>query len=77
MRARRPTGVKIYFDCGSEDDYGFNAGAEQFHELLLARGIPHEFHLYPGGHEWQYFAAHLPASFEFESHAFGLPVTPK
>jgi S-formylglutathione hydrolase FrmB len=77
VRANRPTGLKIYFDCGTEDDYGFNAGAEQFHELLIARGIPHEFHLYPGGHEWQYFAAHLPASLEFESHAFGLPVSLK
>ena len=76
-RASRFAGLKIYFDCGTEDEYGFNAGAQQFHDLLMARGIPHEFHLYPGGHDWQYFAAHLPASLEFESHAFGLPVSAK
>ena len=65
------TGLKIYFDCGSEDGYGFNVGAQALHDALAARHIPHEFHLYPGGHTWDYFAAHLPASMEFHSHAFG------
>jgi S-formylglutathione hydrolase FrmB len=71
----RPVGLKIYFDCGTEDSYGFNAGAQAFHELLVSRHIPHEFHLYPGAHDWSYFAQHFPASLEFQSHAFG--VTPK
>jgi S-formylglutathione hydrolase FrmB len=70
----RPVGMKIYFDCGTEDDYGFNRGAQAFHELLVSRGIPHEFHLYPGGHDLTYFAQHLAASLEFQSNAFG--VTP-
>jgi S-formylglutathione hydrolase FrmB len=68
----RPVGMHIYFDCGTEDDYGFNVGAQAFHELLVSRGIPHEFHLYPGGHNEAYFVQHLPASLEFESAAFGL-----
>jgi S-formylglutathione hydrolase FrmB len=68
----RPVGLQIYFDCGTDDDYGFNRGAQQFHDLLDARGIPNEFHLYPGGHDWTYFAEHLPASVEFQSRAFGL-----
>jgi S-formylglutathione hydrolase FrmB len=66
----RPTGLKIYFDCGTEDEYGFNVGAQAFHDLLASRGIPHEFHLYPGGHDWTYFAQHFPALLEFQSHAF-------
>lgn len=66
----RPRGLRIYFDCGTEDEFGFDAGAEAFHNLLLSRGIPHEFHLYPGGHNWSYFAQHLPASLEFHSRAF-------
>ena len=73
----RPAGLQIYFDCGSEDDFGFNKGSAQFDELLTAHGIPHEFHLYPGGHDWEYFAEHLPASFEFQSHAFGLATAAK
>ena len=68
----RPAGMKIYFDCGTEDQFGFDAGAQAFHNLLVAKKIPHEFHLYPGGHDWTYFAEHFPASLEFHSRAFGL-----
>jgi S-formylglutathione hydrolase FrmB len=68
-----PTPLKIYFDCGTEDDYGFDAGAKSFHDLLDSRHIPNEFHLYPGGHDWNYVAEHFPASLEFHSRAFGLP----
>ena len=62
--------LKIYFDCGSEDDYGFEAGAASLDKLLTSRRIPHEFHLYPGGHDWTYFAEHLPALLKFASRAF-------
>lgn len=65
-------GVKIYFDCGTDDSFGFNRGAVKFHQLLDSHKIPNEFHLYPGSHNWQYFAQHLPASLEFQSRAFGL-----
>jgi S-formylglutathione hydrolase FrmB len=71
-RTTNLTGLKIYFDCGSEDDYGFDSGAEALDKLLTARHIPHAFHLYPGGHDWEYFAQHLPESLEFASRAFGL-----
>jgi S-formylglutathione hydrolase FrmB len=68
----RPAGLQVYFDCGTEDSFGFNRGAEAFDKLLTSRGIPHEFHLYPGSHDWSYFAEHLPKSLEFHSRAFGL-----
>ena len=63
-------GLKIYFDCGDQDDYGFDAGAEALHKILVARHIPHEYHLYPGRHDPIYFGEHLPASLEFASRAF-------
>jgi S-formylglutathione hydrolase FrmB len=65
-------GLKIYIDCGDRDDYGFDRGAEALHKLLDARQIPHEFHIYPGGHDPTYFAEHLPQSFAFQSRALGL-----
>lgn len=68
----RPAGLKIYFDCGKEDDYGFERGATALDKILSTRRIPHEYHLYPGGHNWMYFAGHIPASLEFHSQAFGL-----
>jgi S-formylglutathione hydrolase FrmB len=62
--------VKIYFDCGEEDDFGFESGATALDSALKSRKIPHEFHLYPGRHDWQYFAAHLPESLQFHSKLF-------
>jgi S-formylglutathione hydrolase FrmB len=69
--AAKSSDFKIYFDCGTDDDFGFYKGARQFHDLLVSRGIPNEFHLYPGGHDLDYFSEHLPASLEFHSRAFG------
>ena len=63
-------GLRIYFDCGSEDDYGFDAGAVALDKVLSSRKIPHEFHLYPGRHDWSYFASHLEASLSFHSALF-------
>ena len=68
----RPAGMHLYFDCGTEDEFGFNVGAQAFHDLLVSRGIPHEFHLFLGGHDEAYVAQHLPASLAFHSRAFGL-----
>lgn len=65
-------GLKIYFDCGAQDDYGFNVGAQALDRILTSRHILHEFHLYPGGHNGTYFAEHWPASLQFHSRAFGL-----
>ena len=40
-------------------------------KALKLRHIAHEAQIYPGRHDWQYFAEHLPDSLEFESRAFG------
>lgn len=71
-RSGHLAGLRIYFDCGAEDDYGFEAGAAALHKVLVARGIAHEFHIYSGGHRWDYFAEHLPASLQFHAKAFGV-----
>jgi S-formylglutathione hydrolase FrmB len=65
-------GLKIYFDCGDQDNYGFNAGARQLDKLLTARHVPHEAHIYPGGHNWEFVSQHLEASMAFQSKALGL-----
>jgi S-formylglutathione hydrolase FrmB len=64
------SGLKIYFDCGDQDDFGFETGATALDKILASRRIPHEAHLYPGRHDWQYFAEHLPQSLEFHSRLF-------
>jgi S-formylglutathione hydrolase FrmB len=69
-RSASLSGLKIYFDCGSEDDFGFDAGTIALDKVLASRKIPHEFHLYPGRHDWSYFAAHLEASLSLHSALF-------
>jgi S-formylglutathione hydrolase FrmB len=62
--------MKIYFDCGTEDSYGFYRGASELHETLDSLKVPHEFHLYPGSHSVSYLLAHRDASFEFHWREF-------
>lgn len=69
-RTANLSGLKIYFDCGDQDDYGFEAGATALDTVLSSRHIAHEFHIYSGRHDAMYFAAHLPASLEFHSRLF-------
>lgn len=66
-----PVGLKIYMDCGDRDDYGFDAGTRAMDRLLTSRKIAHEAHIYPGAHDWRYFAEHLDESLEFQSKALG------
>lgn len=65
-------GLKIYFDCGEQDTYRFDVGATQLDQILKSRGIPHEFHLYPGGHDLMYVLQHFATSLQWHSRAFGL-----
>jgi S-formylglutathione hydrolase FrmB len=69
-RTAKLQGLKIYFDCGDQDDYGFDAGAAALDKILSSRHVAHEYHLYPGRHDAAYFGEHLPASLEFASRAF-------
>src|SRR3984893_11207 len=57
--------TRIYFHCGTEDSYGFYRGASDLDQALNSLKIPHEFHLYPGGHSVSYLLAHLETSYEF------------
>jgi S-formylglutathione hydrolase FrmB len=63
--------LAIYFNCGREDDFGFEKGSEVLHRQLQAEGIQHQYHLYPGDHSLTYFLAHMGETMEFHSRAFG------
>jgi S-formylglutathione hydrolase FrmB len=62
--------TKIYFDCGTEDSYGFDRGASEMDQALNFLKISHEFHFYPGGHSVSYLLAHREASYEFHWRVF-------
>jgi S-formylglutathione hydrolase FrmB len=62
--------LKLYFDCGESDRYGFDAGAKLLHEKLQAAGFSHEFALRPGDHGWSYLNQYLKYSILFHSKCF-------
>ena len=57
--------LKLYFDCGDHDRYGFEEGAKLLHQKLESRGFPHEFALRPGDHGWSYLSQYLRFSLAF------------
>lgn len=67
---KKLNGLKLYFDCGTEDNYGFEVGAKQLDEMLTKAGFAHEAHLYPGNHGWDFNKQHTAESMLFHWKAF-------
>lgn len=63
--------LKIYFDVGGNDDYGFEQGGEKLHQVLDSRGVPNEFHVYPGRHDPQFVMRHFGEVMQFQWKAIG------
>jgi S-formylglutathione hydrolase FrmB len=64
--------MAIYFNCGQDDNYGFEKGAAALHDELAREHLKHEYHPYPGDHSITYFLSHFAEVLEFHSRAFGL-----
>jgi S-formylglutathione hydrolase FrmB len=64
--------MAIYFNCGQDDNYGFERGAAALHEELQKENVKHAYHAYPGDHSLTYFLSHFAEVMEFHSRAFGL-----
>jgi S-formylglutathione hydrolase FrmB len=62
--------LAIYFNCGQQDDFGFEDGAAALDRELRAEGVKHEYHSYPGDHSLTYFLTHMEEVMEFHSRAF-------
>ncbi len=71
LKARSlPIGTRLHFymDVGQSDDL-----LDEFKKLnaeLKARKIDHVAHIFPGGHSWEYWSAHLPDSLLFAGQRF-------
>jgi S-formylglutathione hydrolase FrmB len=68
-QAEAGTAPALYFDCGSEDRFGLATGNRDLHERLTARGIAHQFALYPGDHGYEYVRSVLDKSLGFLARA--------
>lgn len=60
--------VKWYIDCG-DDDFLFE-GNSMVHVALKKRGIPHEYRVRDGSHNWTYWRSSLPKVLAFISDYF-------
>ncbi|HEX9918711.1 MAG TPA: alpha/beta hydrolase-fold protein [Pyrinomonadaceae bacterium] len=57
--------LKIYFDIGENDRYGFERGNAQLSAVLKASGVAHEYTLAPGGHGWSFLSDRSEPAFTF------------
>jgi S-formylglutathione hydrolase FrmB len=62
--------LAIYFNCGQQDDFGFEDGAAALDQQLRAEGVKREYHSYPGDHSLTYFLSHMGEVMEFHSRVF-------
>ena len=69
--SERFANLKLYFDCGDQDRYGFDEGAKALDQTLTAKGFSHQFVLRPGNHGWSYLDQFLHFSLEFHWQVFG------
>jgi S-formylglutathione hydrolase FrmB len=72
-------GLRIYFDAGTKDRYGFGPTNVEFSKALKARGIEHTFRLIEGGgHSWSTGAVQsaMASSLAFVGKSFALPFAP-
>jgi enterochelin esterase-like enzyme len=60
--------VRWYIDCGDDDN--LSIGNCLVHNSMLKNGIPHEFRIRDGAHNWTYWRDSLPKVLEFVSMSF-------
>ena len=60
--------VRWYIDCG-DDDYLYE-GNSLVHIALKKRGVPHEYRVRNGSHNWTYWRSSLPKVLTFVSEYF-------
>ncbi|MHC4251409.1 MAG: alpha/beta hydrolase [Planctomycetota bacterium] len=60
----------LRIDCGTEDF--LIADNRDAHARLEELGVPHEYHEFPGAHEWGYWDVHVRESIEFVARAMGM-----
>ena len=60
--------IRWYIDCGDEDY--LSTGNVQVHLAMKKRGVPHEFRMRDGSHNWIYWRTALPDVLHFISEGF-------
>lgn len=64
----RVRGLRLALDCGTEDE--LLDESRRLHAALDAAGVAHGYAEHPGGHDWDYWSAHVEDHLRFH---MGLP----
>lgn len=59
--------VALYLDCGTEDVFALHDGMQYLHDILVERGIEHEYYLGPGRHDFSFWAERIDDSLRFHA----------
>ena len=66
----KPRCLAIYFDCGREDEFGFQHTAQYFRDRLRALNIPLKFALIEGSHNETLWKTRIIHSLRFHAQQF-------
>jgi putative tributyrin esterase len=66
----KPRRLAIYFDCGDQDEFGFQHTAQYFRDRLRALRIPHQFALIKGSHNETLWKSRIVHSLRFHVQQF-------
>lgn len=64
-RANQIRALKIYFDVGTGDRYGFAVGNARLHDALDRAKVKHEYQAAPGDHGWSFLVDRSEPAFRF------------
>lgn len=62
--------LNLYFECGSEDSRKLYVGNAAMHNVLMERGIGHEFTMRKGDHVWGFWREAIVGALEYASRVF-------
>ncbi len=69
-RLERDRMPALLIDCGTEDF--LLDDNRDFHVHLERLGLRHDYHEYPGSHDWAYWDQHVQAALRFHAHRLGI-----
>ena len=72
MPEEQKKAVRWYIDCG-DDDALFSEESSMIHVVMLKNGIPHEFRVRDGEHNWKYWRSALPEVLKYVTAEFHRP----
>jgi S-formylglutathione hydrolase FrmB len=68
-----PGELALYLDCGTEDGLALHDGAQYVHDLLIARGVSHDWYLGPGRHDFDFWRQRIDDSLAFFARSLTKP----